>query len=117
MKSVGVYHEAFNQLLGVDLPCGYIYQSGGFKKHVVKNHPRCVKYLDKVSDIISDPDYIGLNPKEKNSIELVKKYEDNVLLALKLDCKRGYIYTASIYNITQSKLDRHVYSGRLIKMK
>lgn len=112
---IGEFKQEYNQILNTSLPCFEIMQSTGLVKHIFKRHSHCVQYLDKVSDILENPDYIGINPKENNSVELVKVYEDNILIAIKLDCDNGYYYLASLYNISGGKMENRLNSGRLKK--
>lgn len=110
---VGVYSPAFNKSLNVALPCGNIYQSNGLRKHIQHRHPDCIKYLSSIPDIINHPDYVGTNPREPNSIELVKKYDSHVLIGIKLDLDEDYLYVASLYKINDTKVKRRLHSGRL----
>lgn len=92
----------------------YIYKSDGLEKHVSKRHPECIEYLRKVTQILSEPDYVGVNPNEKGiSFELVKIFEDNVQVGIKLDVKDNYLYIATLHTITESKLKHRIKSGRL----
>ncbi len=95
MNKVGKYKSEYNTLLHLSLPCVDIFESDGLKIHISKRHPNCLQYIPKLSDIINTPDYIGTNPKEKDSIEFIKQYADNVLVAVKLDPKRR-LYVCSI---------------------
>lgn len=117
LKYVGEYTKKFNEVLGVNLKPMKIYQSSGLSKHVLKRHPSFVNYIGNIPDIIRDPDYIGINPSEDNSLELIKKYDKYVLLAIKLDSSGKYLYVASIYGIESSKIKRRLHSGRLKKAK
>lgn len=114
LKTVGQYLEMYNQLLGLRLPCGNVFQSEGLLKHIAKRHPHCLQYIDQITEILDNPDYVGKNPAETDSVEFVKCYEDNILVAVKLDIRQNYLYVASLYDIKQSKLERRVNSGRLI---
>lgn len=113
MKSIGQYTARFNQLTNQTLPIGDIYQSAGLATHVKKRHPSDVGNLAHVSSVISNPDYVGRNPNEPNSIELVKVLADNVMVCVKLDAGNNYLYVASVYSITNAKLQKHIQSGRL----
>lgn len=110
---VGEYIEKFNLLTGQNLPIFKIVRSSGLAVHVQKRHPNCVKYLKEIPNIIKAPDYIGCNPKEPNSIELIKKFNENIQIAIKLDSNNKYYYVASIYEIKQGKIDKGLFSGRL----
>ncbi len=110
---VGTYPERFNQITSAELPCGEIFMSDGFAVHIRKRHPGYEKYIERIPEIISDPDYIGRNPTEPDSVELVKVFDENIQLAIKLDTKNGYLYVASLYDVKQSKIDRRLAGGRL----
>ena len=115
LELIGTYKSKYNQLLNINLPCVNIVQSSGLCKHIEKRHPQCLKYIKQIPQILENPDYIGTNPKEKNSIEFIKVLEDNVLAAIKLDINNNQFYVASLYDITQGKLERRLNSHRLIK--
>lgn len=113
---VGTYVEKFNEITGQHLPCGSIYQSTGLVSHVCRHHPDTgATLLPYVPVIIEAPDYVGRNPKEPNSVELVKQIDQQVMVCIKLDSKNGYLYVASVFEIKQSKLERRIASGRLQK--
>ncbi|MBS4761810.1 hypothetical protein KG089_03670 [Carnobacteriaceae bacterium zg-ZUI252] len=87
-------------------------------KHMIKsNHANCLQYVDKIPEIISTPDYIGRNKNiNGKSLEVIKIYLDNLLLAIKYDSKRDYYYIASLYDVTQSKLDHMINNNRVRKL-
>lgn len=115
MKVVGKYIEEFNTITGQNIPCGDIYQSDGLSVHVQKRHPDCMSDLPSVPAIIACPDYIGHNPKEPSSLELVKRINGNVMVCVKLDISGNYLYVASVFKISDGKLHNRLESGRLIK--
>lgn len=117
MFFVGRYTEAFNIITGQDLPCCDIVQSEGLLTHVRKHHPDEIGNIDLIPGIIAEPDYIGQNPKEPDSVELVKIIGANVMVCVKLDKKRGYHYVASVYEISNGKLQNRIKSGRLKKFR
>jgi len=117
LSIVGTYSERFNTLATAALPCGPIYKSSGFAAHIKKRHPGYETYIARIPEIITSPDYIGHNPNESDSIELIKVFSENIQIAIKLDRKKGYLYVASLYDVKQSKIDRRLASGRLIKCK
>lgn len=113
MRIVGTYIELFNEITGQHLPCGDIYQSDGLEKHLLKHHPDEIELMNDIEDVINSPDYIGKNPKEPESVELVKIMCQNVMVCVKLDSVNNYLYVASVFSINQSKLTNRVKSGRL----
>lgn len=115
LSIVGTYIERFNRLLSASLPCGPIYKSSGFSAHIKKRHPGYEVYIDRIPEIIAFPDFIGRNPKEPDSIELIKVFSENIQIAIKLDRKKGYLYVASLYDVKQSKVERRLAGKRLIK--
>lgn len=112
---VGNYNSAFNDILGIDISESEIFRSKGLPAHMLKrHHERCLKYIDYIPDIICCPDYIGINPNETDtqSIELIKRYKDNVLIGIKLDKDNDYLYVSTMHDITESKIQRRLHSGR-----
>lgn len=113
MNPVGQYTDRFNQLTGQNLPVGDIYQSVGLAAHVQKHHPAEIGNLALIPAVISSPDYVGHNPREPDSIELVKVLSGNVMVCVKLDKSKNYLYVASVYSITNAKLQNRLQTGRL----
>ena len=114
---VGNYNKKFNDLLGINITQEEIFRSSGLSTDVIKsNRENCLKYIACISDIIENPDYVGVNPNEScQSIELVKKYENNVLLGMKVDSSNNFLYVSTLFNLQESKLQRRIHSGRLVK--
>ena len=87
-----------------------IYRSKGLPSHMVKRkHFNCLRYIDYIPDIILEPDYIGVNPNEQGlSIELIKRYADNVLIGVKLDAEKEYLYVSTMHDVQEAKNTRRV---------
>jgi len=116
---MGKYRIEYNAILGINLESQNIYRSRGLPTHMIKrNHFKCIKYIDSIPDIVSNPDYIGINKKNNGeySIDFVKKLKINVLVAVRLDNKSNYLYIATVHDIQESKLLRRLHSGRLKKL-
>lgn len=91
-----------------------IVQSKGIKKHVEKRHPECIKYLGNISSIIKHPDYIGRSPNEDSmSFELVKRIDECVQIGIRLDKSEEYFFVATLYVVTEAKVNARIRSGRL----
>ena len=92
-----------------------IYCSKGLPTHMVKRkHYKCLKYIAYIPDIIKEPDYVGINPNEEGtSIELIKKYADNVMIGIKLDTDGEYLYVSTMHDVQESKISLRLHSGRL----
>lgn len=115
MKAVGVYVQAFNDLTGQSIPCGIIYQSNGLRTHVERRHPQSIGLMNHIETVIKAPDYVGAHPQEENSVELVKRIDENIMVCIKLDNREGYLYVASVFLISESKFNNRLTSGRLRK--
>ncbi|MDE7131317.1 MAG: hypothetical protein K2O65_05915 [Lachnospiraceae bacterium] len=116
LTAVGTFSENFNSYLPYEIKYSAIYQSEGLKKHILKRHPDCMQYIKMIPQIISSPDYIGVNPNEADmSFELVKCISENVQVGIKVDAKDNYLYVATLHTITDSKLRHGIQNGRLKK--
>lgn len=117
---VGKFNEKFNDILNVNIEPKDIYRSKGLPAHMIKHsHFDSLKYIDYIPDIIKNPDYIGINPNEKSgeTIELIKRYNDNILIGIKLDKKNEYLYVSTMHSINERKIQNRLHSGRLKKFK
>ncbi|HFI0273986.1 PBECR2 nuclease fold domain-containing protein [Streptococcus suis] len=85
------------------------------EKHMLKSrHQNMIKYIPDITDILNAPDYIGQNKNVKTeSFEVIKVLADNVLVAVKLDKKNNYFFVASVYDVTDSKLNHMKRNGRI----
>lgn len=112
---VGSYNPKFNEVLGIEITELDIYRSKGLPTHMLKSkHANCLKYIDYIPDIIKNPDYIGVNPNETTkSIELIKRYKDNVIIGIKLDQDNNYLYVSTMHDIQEAKIQRRLHSGRI----
>ena len=117
LTRVGKFQNDYNRKLNINLPILDIYQDSGLYHHIKNRHPNCIKYLDKITDILLSPDYIGKNPKEPNSIELIKNLGDNLQIAIKLDFNNNYYYIATLHEISNVKINKRLNNGRLKKFQ
>lgn len=104
-----------NDILGININELEIYRSKGLPTHMVKRkHYNCLKYIDYIPEIISSPDFAGINPNENGiSLEPVKRYSDNVMIGIKLDTDGEYLYISTMHDIQESKIQRRLFGGRL----
>ena len=71
---VGEYKKEYNDLLGVDYKLLPIVCSKGLKGHLIKRkHFDTIEYIDKLGNILGDPDYIALSTTTDNSFLAIKK--------------------------------------------
>ena len=114
---VASFNSSFNDYLPTRLTNTMIYQSIGLEKHILKRHPECIEYLKYLPFIINHPDYIGVNPNEPGkSFELVKIFDKNIQIGIKLDIKDDYLYVATLHSITDAKLQHGIANGHLKKI-
>ncbi len=110
---IAYFNTCLNPILGTSFDAFPIYRSKGLLTHLInRKHFIGAKYIDKIPDIISAPDYIGI---KDNCLELVKIYNNNIFLSIKLDSKNKKYYIATMFDIKQSKLESYIKSGRLKK--
>ncbi len=124
-KKVGKIKESVSENLELSVP-KTVYASPGVINHIKKRHGK--QFTKKVKDniidiverIIKDPDYVGIEYDRGNAqaIELVKKIDNIIiLLGLEIDIEGEYIYVATMYPLTMSKLNARIYRGRLVKIE
>ena len=115
LVKVGTYNLEFNHILGTEMDDLEIYRSKGLVAHMVKRkHFKCLKYIDYIPEIIEKPDYIGVNPNESGkTIEIIKRYKDNVMIGIKLDIDGEYLYVSTVHDIQEGKISRRLHSGRI----
>ena len=113
LEKVGIYKAVYNSLTGQNLPCSDIMQSPGLKIHIQKRHPSIVHQMYLIPKIIANPHYVGCDPTKPCSIELVKKLSEHFLVSITLDTRNGYLFVSSFYDISKSKVERRLNSGRL----
>lgn len=105
-----------NDILKTNIPADMTiqYSPKGLWSHVEKKHKNCLPYLECLEEFILSADYVGQQKKQgENSFELVKVVQENVLIAIQFDSKDGYLYVASVYDISNTKLENRLYSGRM----
>ena len=77
------------------------------------------KYKDNLFEIISNPDYIIEDTKHKDTGLVIKTYEKDIVVVLKLNTseedKKNSIIT--IWEIKQKRLDRYLLTHKIIYKK
>ena len=116
MKQIGRIKSEYFQILELDDSIDIVKVNiENLRKHLEKrNHDNMIKYLSRISDLLENPDYIGINPRERGrSIEYVIQLGENVLIGIKLDYKNEYFYIATMHEISELKLNQRIKNGRL----
>jgi len=115
-RIIGVITSAVSITLGED---GRQYKAGDMIfigenniKHMKRRHLSAYnKYGDRLSNIISEPDYVGIN-EEDDSLEYVKIFDDHVKLVVRVAGDEK-LYVRSMYTVYQSRTEFFIKSGRL----
>jgi len=88
-----------------------IYIGKNNEKHMKQKHSSAyAKYGDRLSLIISEPDFVGIN--DDNSLEFVKVFDDHVKLVIRV-AGDDKLYVRSMYTVYQSRTEFFIKSGRL----
>ena len=90
----------------------------GLRSHMMKcHHNDVIQHIEDLELILSNPDFVEINPREKGaSFEYVKRFDDNVLVAIKLHKSGDFFYVPTMYRIQDYKLQSRIKSGRLRKI-
>ena len=113
---VGKISQRTIDLLYLDIEPGTpIYLGKSNILHMSRTHPQDYKTYGKhILDILANPDYVGLNPKD-DSIEYVKIFEmtnEFVKVAVRVS-HAGVCYARTIYARDLTKLMKFVNKGHL----
>ena len=66
------------------------------KWHILKRYPEVKPYINKINEILSNPDNVYLETKKENTLWLIKKNDQNVKITLKLQVIKNKKYKNSI---------------------
>ena len=90
----------------------------GMRSYMMKRHHNdVIQHIEDLELILSNPDFVEINPREKGaSFEYVKRFDDNVLVAIKLHKSGDFFYVPTMYRIQDYKLQSRIKSGRLRKI-
>lgn len=80
------------------------------KKHGYETENVSVEEMcSLIPEIIEKPDYLGVRKKDL-SIQFIKRYSDNMLVAVRMDNK-GKLLFRTMYTITESQLSDYLRKG------
>jgi len=115
-RIVGVITTSVSKTLGNDgkqyKPGSMIYIGESNVNHIKRRHfSDYIKYGDRLSLIISKPDFVGINEVD-DSLEYVKIFDDHVKLIVRVAGDEK-LYVRSLYTVYQSRTEFFIKSGRL----
>jgi hypothetical protein len=114
---VGYLKQEIIDLLKIELKAGDVRLFSGSMKHIRNRRVNCYKrYKNKIPEIIRTPDYVGTSPKYPNSMEFIKKYDANILVAIRLENLKG-LCVVTMYDVTESKIANMLKHNRIKKLK
>lgn len=116
MEVIGYVSTEVVSLLGLNiLPGTPIYLGTSNISHMEKAHPSDYsKYGADISNILNDPDYVGINPTD-NSIEYVKSYainNEHVKVAVRVSINGRY-FARSLYTLNSRRVQNFINKGTL----
>ena len=113
IKKIGEISAEIINALNLDIPVGTaIYIGDSNIKHMKESHPWAFeKYYNRLPKILSDPDYVGINPKDK-SIEIIKIFSKYIKVAVRISNDGDY-YIRSLYDVGKSRIDNSLRNGQL----
>lgn len=104
--------EKFSLNISPDTP---IYIGLNNRIHMENSHREIyLTYCDRMSEIISSPDYVGINPHD-NSLEYYKKF-NNEVIHIKIAVRStaiGVYFARSMYSVNDLSLNNYINSNRL----
>lgn len=90
-------------------------------EHIEERHKGVYnKYKNEISNILNNPDYIFKDPKHKNTTLLIRKYNNNVEIVLKLNTDTKNNYKNSIitmWEIKDKRLERYKETHQIVYKK
>ena len=119
MRIIGYISKQAIELLELNLkPNSPVYIGETNIEHIKNRHPyEYEKYFQDMGSIITFPDYVGINPKDK-SILFVKLYEVNdefIRVAVKLTTA-GKCFAKTLHLLSTCNAERYIEKGTLKKV-
>ena len=119
MEQIGKLSSQIINALSLNMPVDTpIFMGASNIAHMQNSHPAdYAKYGASISDILSSPDYVGINPTD-NSIEYVKEYRiDNEFVKVAVRVSGGgNLYARSIYILNNNRTQNFIARGTLKKI-
>ncbi len=121
IKEVGVISNKFNNIKNLDINNNIIYIGEENIEHMKDKHFGTYSlYFCELENILANPDYIGLNPKD-DSLEYVKELfnaeiGEYVKVAVRVS-GQGRYYARTMYTLNRNKVNNFIKKGKLFDFK
>lgn len=121
VDKIGKFSIKIIDLLNLNIPENTeIYIGNQNREHMEKKHSHdYYYYYHLLPNIISNPDYVGIEPKN-NSIEYIKEVsiDPNVIIKIAIRVSsNGKYFVRTMYNISDHKIQRALNKGYLFKVE
>ena len=121
VDKIGKFSKKIIDLLNLDIPENTeIYIGNQNREHMEKKHSHDYYYYHHLlPNIIENPDYVGIEPKN-NSIEYIKEVsiDPNVIIKIAIRVSsNGKYFVRTMYNISDHKIQNALNKGYLFKVE
>ena len=121
VDKIGKFSKKIIDLLNLDIPENTeIYIGNQNREHMEKKHSHdYYYYYHLLPNIIENPDYVGIEPKN-NSIEYIKEVsiDPNVIIKIAIRVSsNGKYFVRTMYNISDHKIQSALNKGYLFKVE
>ncbi|WP_257847211.1 PBECR3 domain-containing polyvalent protein [Veillonella faecalis] len=121
VDKIGKFSKKIIDLLNLDIPENTeIYIGNQNREHMEKKHSHDYYYYHHLlPNIIENPDYVGIEPKN-NSIEYIKEVsiDPNVIIKIAIRVSsNGKYFVRTMYNISDHKIQSALNKGYLFKVE
>lgn len=116
---IGKLDDKITSILEIEMPDDpMIYLGDQNIRHMISKQPDDYrKYGDRISEIVSEPDYVYLDPGD-NSIEFIKEFiifGEYVKVAVRASAASVY-YVRTLYVIRNERVEDYIKNGKLKKV-
>lgn len=122
VDKIGKFSKKIIDLLNLNIPENTeIYIGNQNREHMEKKHSHDYYYYyhHLLPNIISNPDYVGIEPKN-NSIEYIKEVSIDPSVIIKIAIRvssNGKYFVRTMYNISDHKIQSALNKGYLFKVE
>lgn len=121
VDKIGKFSKKIIDLLNLNIPENTeIYIGNQNREHMEKKHSHDYYYYHHLlPNIISNPDYVGIEPKN-NSIEYIKEVSIDPSAIIKIAIRvssNGKYFVRTMYNISDHKIQSALNKGYLFKVE